>query len=97
MPFSDRLKALRTAKGLSQAGLARATGLSVSLVAQLEQGLTADPKLSTLKALAAALGCTLDDLAQEDAADETIVPEGTPEVREPPPARKPGRKPKGGK
>jgi transcriptional regulator with XRE-family HTH domain len=97
MPFSDRLKALRTAKGLSQAGLARATGLSVSLVAQLEQGLTADPKLSTLKALAAALGCTLDDLAaDDDEAARTLVPEETPVIPETRPARGRDRK-RGGK
>ena len=64
--FGERLRAARTAKGISQMALARQTGLSLSLIAQLEQGLTSDPKLSTLRALARALGVTLDELGQED-------------------------------
>jgi transcriptional regulator with XRE-family HTH domain len=35
----------------------------VSLVTQIEQGRTSDPRLSTLRALAKALGVTLDELA----------------------------------
>ena len=53
--------------------LARATGLSLSLITQLEQGLTADPKLSTLRALAKALGCTLDELGQ-NGGDQPAAP-----------------------
>jgi transcriptional regulator with XRE-family HTH domain len=59
--------------------LARASGLSLSIITQLEQGRATDPKLSTLKALAKALGCTLDELGQNG-------------IDEPP---KGGRKPKG--
>jgi transcriptional regulator with XRE-family HTH domain len=66
MPIGDRLKQLRKAKKLSQMELARQSGLSLSIITQLEQGLTADPRLSTLKALARVLGCTLDELGQYD-------------------------------
>jgi transcriptional regulator with XRE-family HTH domain len=69
MPIGDRLKELRKAAGLSQMELARASGLSLSIITQLEQGRATDPKLSTLKALAKALGCTLDELGQ-NGADE---------------------------
>jgi transcriptional regulator with XRE-family HTH domain len=79
MPVGDRLKELRKAKDLSQMDLARASGLSLSIITQLEQGRASDPKLSTLKALAGALGCTLDDLGQNDDA----------------PAPKKARKPRG--
>jgi transcriptional regulator with XRE-family HTH domain len=64
MPIGGRLKELRKAAGLSQMELARASGLSLSIITQLEQGRATDPKLSTLKALAKALGCTLDELGQ---------------------------------
>jgi transcriptional regulator with XRE-family HTH domain len=79
MPIGDQLKELRKAAGLSQMELARASGLSLSVITQLEQGRATDPKLSTLKALAKALGCTLDELGQNG-------------IDEPP---KRGRKPKG--
>ena len=51
-PFGARLRALRGAARMSRASLAAAAGLSVSLVEKLEQGQTADPRLSTLYALA---------------------------------------------
>jgi transcriptional regulator with XRE-family HTH domain len=81
MPIKERLKELRKAAGLSQMELARVSGLSLSIITQLEQGRADDPKLSTLKALARALGCTLDDLGQNGG-------EETP----PPPRRKKGGK-----
>ena len=46
--------------------LAVAAGLSVSLVTQIEQGRTGDPRLSTLRALASALGVSLDELAGKE-------------------------------
>jgi transcriptional regulator with XRE-family HTH domain len=85
-----RLKQLRAAKGMTQLGLSRATGLSLSIIAQLEQGETSNPRLNTVKALAKALGCTLDELAGEDDGH------GEPPAEAPPPeppkrARKPKR------
>ena len=61
-PFGARLRALRGAARMSRASLAAAAGLSVSLVEKLEQGQTADPRLSTLYALADVLGVSLDEL-----------------------------------
>jgi len=49
------LRALRLQKNLSQAALARRSGLSVSYVSMLERGQRA-PTLGTLEALATALG-----------------------------------------
>lgn len=60
---SRRLRELRTAAGLTQQGLAQAAGLSVSLIAQIEQGSTSDPKLSTATAICRALGVSIDKLA----------------------------------
>jgi transcriptional regulator with XRE-family HTH domain len=69
MPIGERLKRLRTAKGMTQLELSRATGLSLSIIAQLEQGDTANPRLNTVKALAKAIGCSLDELAGDDQAE----------------------------
>ena len=66
--LSDRLKQLRVDAGLSQQALATAAGLSISLVAALEQGAKADPRLSTLRALAKALGVHVGELIGEAGA-----------------------------
>jgi transcriptional regulator with XRE-family HTH domain len=66
MPIKDRLRELRTAAGLTQQELAVKAGLSMSAVAHLEGGRIPDPRLSTLKALARALGVSLDDLARDE-------------------------------
>jgi transcriptional regulator with XRE-family HTH domain len=46
-----------------------AAGLSMSLITQLEQGLKSDPRLSTLRALAGALGVSLDVLTGDGGAE----------------------------
>jgi transcriptional regulator with XRE-family HTH domain len=56
-----RLKALRAARGMTQAVLARKTPFSVGYVARLEQG-RHDPPLSTLAKLAKALKVTVAEL-----------------------------------
>jgi transcriptional regulator with XRE-family HTH domain len=61
--IGERLKALRQAAGLSQQALAVAAGLSTSAVFQIEQGQKADPRFSTVAALAKALGVSLDEFA----------------------------------
>jgi transcriptional regulator with XRE-family HTH domain len=90
MPLKDRLKQLRKAAGLTQQGLAMKAGLSVSAVVQIENGTIPDPRISTLRALAKAMGVTLDQLAGEDDGDQGEAPAEGPE----PPAPK---KPKGKK
>lgn len=88
MPLRDRLRRLRTAAGLTQQQLAVKAGLSVSVVVHLEGGRIPDPRMSTLKALAKALGVGLDELAGgggEQSEGGCAPPE------EPPPAQK-GRK-----
>jgi transcriptional regulator with XRE-family HTH domain len=64
--LSQRIKSLRETSGLSQQDVATRGDLSLSLVAKLEQGKKADPRASTILALAGALGVKpgqlLDDL-----------------------------------
>jgi transcriptional regulator with XRE-family HTH domain len=66
MTLAVRLKALRNAARMSQQELATRAGLSMSMVAQLEQGTKTDPRVSTLVALAKALGVDLNTLAGFD-------------------------------
>jgi transcriptional regulator with XRE-family HTH domain len=65
-PIARRLKELREIAGMSQQSLAVAAGLSVSLVSQIERGSRVDPRVSTITALATALGVSLDELVGRD-------------------------------
>jgi transcriptional regulator with XRE-family HTH domain len=61
--MGKRLKQVRTAKKLSQATLAKRAGLSREYVLRLEAG-QQDPSLSTLTALAKALGVPVTRLLE---------------------------------
>lgn len=56
------VKVLRLRRGLTQEGLAFRSGLSISLVARVEQGRKLDLRLSTVDKLAAALGVSPAEL-----------------------------------
>ena len=60
--LSTRLVKLRLAAGLSQSGLASKAGVLLGRVAHIEQGVTCDPKLSTICKLADALDVAVDAL-----------------------------------
>ena len=66
MPLKDRLKQLRKAAGLTQQALAVKAGLSMASIIHMEAGRTDDPRASTLKALAGALGVTVDELLSDE-------------------------------
>ena len=59
--ISENLKRMREEKGLSQAALAKAVGVSQGLIAQVERG-TKSLTLPTAKAIVDKLGCSLEDL-----------------------------------
>lgn len=71
-----RLQTLRVAAKMSQQEVADKADLSLSLIAKMEQGRKADPRASTVLALAAALGVRPGELI-EDLVDppEGAVPE----------------------
>jgi transcriptional regulator with XRE-family HTH domain len=96
--LSNRIKELREATGLSQQDLAVKAGLSLSQVAKLEQGTKADPRASTVLALAYALGVTpgrvLDELLPADVFDPVSLAAAGREVGRP--VKRKARK-KGGK
>ena len=59
--FCNRLKQLRTAKGMTQAQLEKAADLPATLIAHYETG-ERGPGLQNIKALCKGLGCTATDL-----------------------------------
>lgn len=61
----QKLAALRQQAGISQVHLAKLADLDPSAIGKLERGHQVNPKLSTLLALAAALGCRVADFAPE--------------------------------
>jgi transcriptional regulator with XRE-family HTH domain len=84
-PLGKRLKELREAAGLTQQDVAFRSGLSISIVSQIEQGLK-DPRVSTVKALATALGVDAGALidGQEKAEAQPSAPKrsrGRPRAR----------------
>ena len=58
------LKALRTARGLTQVQLAKKMKMNQTYIAQLESGTENNPTLDTLKRLAKALRCTVAELVK---------------------------------
>jgi transcriptional regulator with XRE-family HTH domain len=64
--MGDRLREARQARGLSLRALAEQLGVSPSLISQVETG-RARPSVSTLYAIAAKLGISLDELLFIDA------------------------------
>jgi transcriptional regulator with XRE-family HTH domain len=65
MTMANLLKRLREERGLSQAALARESGLPSDTIRALEQSRNADPRFSTVIKLARALHVSIDDLAAE--------------------------------
>ena len=62
MAFGQRIKALREEKGLSQSELARQCGVAQATISRLESGALQDVQTSTARALARALGVSVDYL-----------------------------------
>ncbi len=66
--FSERLRAARRARGLSQVQLSLRAGLHAGKVSQLEHRELVHPRVETVAKLAVALGCKLDDLVPTEEA-----------------------------
>jgi len=68
--FGERIKALRTARGLTLEQLAQATGSSKSYIWELENKNPPRPSAEKLSAIASVLGVTVDYLLGAD--DHTL-------------------------
>jgi len=58
--IGQKIKELRKKAGLSQQKLANLTGLTVTSIANLEQGIVKDPSIQTVIKIADALDISLD-------------------------------------
>lgn len=65
MNIGEGLKKLREHKNFSQLSLAKASGVSQSVISDIEAEKTTSPRVDTLACLAEALGCTVDDLLKD--------------------------------
>jgi transcriptional regulator with XRE-family HTH domain len=90
-----RLKELREQAGLSQQELAVKADLSLSLVAKLEQGKKADPRVSTVLALTGALGVKPGGLL--DGVADLVAAEAEPALAAAAPGKKKPKKKDGAK
>lgn len=70
--IGDQLRALRTRRGLSLRALAAETGLSATLLSQVERGVT-EPSLSTLRRLAGAFGESVASLFEDESAPQVWI------------------------
>ncbi len=68
MALKQKLKSLRTAKGLSVIELAEASGVSPPYIWQIEKGMKKNPSGEVLKRLAAGLGTTVAELLETSLA-----------------------------
>lgn len=62
--FGPRLRQLRESRSLTQGALARAAGVSVASIRDLEQGRTRRPRTASLRALAEALDLSAEETAR---------------------------------
>jgi transcriptional regulator with XRE-family HTH domain len=70
--LNSKLKDLRTQKGLSLKQLGIKAGCSASYLSMVENG-QVDPSISRLKAIAAALGCTIIDLFSDEIQQNVVI------------------------
>jgi transcriptional regulator with XRE-family HTH domain len=74
MAIKDQVRRLRLAAGLTQQQLATKAELSMSAVIHIENGRIPNPRLTTLRKLAKALGVSLDALAGPENGGEDERP-----------------------
>ncbi|MBV2355653.1 helix-turn-helix domain-containing protein [Streptomyces sp. J2-1] len=73
--LGDRLREIRKQRGLSSRELARASGVSHSLITKLEQGVVADTRMETARKLASALRVPTTSLVTRAPAEPYPAPE----------------------
>lgn len=66
--------------GLTNARIAEMTGITLSTLDKITSGVNTNPKLSTLKAIAQVIGCTLDDFDDVPVVRTRDINQLTPEL-----------------
>jgi len=67
------LKELRMKKGMTQQKLAEKSGIAQSVISDIENGATQDPRFDTVVKLAKALECTLSEFLDRCGGEEKAV------------------------
>jgi transcriptional regulator with XRE-family HTH domain len=81
--IGERIRSLRTARGLSQEEVARRTGIGLKSYGDLERGRTRDPHYSTLRGVARALGVRVEEVLEEPVPLDEAPQETGPEKQLP--------------
>jgi repressor LexA len=84
MSVSNKITELRKSKKLSIDKLVKLSGVPKGTLSKISAGITTNPNLDTMKAIAKALSCTLDDLSDNPENDimdvDNIVPIETKKI-----------------
>ena len=75
MEFGEKLKKLRTSKGLGVNQLALKSGVSASQISRFEKGERKDPTLETLKKLSLALGVSISYFEENSPVKTELIPD----------------------
>ncbi|EOS7999070.1 helix-turn-helix domain-containing protein [Enterococcus hirae] len=75
MEFGEKLKELRTSRGLGVNQLALKSGVSASQISRFEKGERKDPTLETLKKLSIALGVSISYFEENSLINKNNIPE----------------------
>jgi len=60
--LAKNIKKYRQKSGMSQDKLSKLAGVNLHTITKIESGATLDPRVKTIKKIAAALGCSIDEL-----------------------------------
>jgi len=60
--IAKNIKKYREKKNISQDKLSKLAGITLHTITKIESGATPDPRIKTVKKIAAALGVSVDDL-----------------------------------
>lgn len=75
MEFGEKLKELRTSRGLGVNQLALKAGVSASQISRFEKGERKDPTLETLKKLSVALGVSISYFEENSPVNVELIPD----------------------
>lgn len=64
---------LKKEKGLTNEELSQRSGVPLGTLSKITSGITKDPKLETLKAIAKVLNCSLDDFDDNSDSNSTMT------------------------
>lgn len=66
----DIINVLKKEKGLTNAQIAKMSGITISTLDKITSGVNTNPKLDTLQAICKVLGCTLDDFSDSTSKEK---------------------------